>query len=132
MENKEKKYAKGDFESYVGHSEVLLGAGKGHLGIINFLRKSGVAQDEVPQLSIEVFAEANRRLYQSQWPLRSIAGGLMLIGILVPVAFYFTGDGIPVVTIVPLFIGMVLRTKVVRPKQLPELPKLGDDGDRVR
>jgi len=110
-------------EGYISHCEVLLGAGRGHLGIINFLRKSGVSTEEIGPLSVEVFEKANDRLYKSQLPLRVIVWSLIAIGVLVPIAFYMTGDGIPVVTIVPVFIGMVLRTKVLRPKMLTKLPE---------
>ncbi len=114
-----------NLEKHVAHCEVLLGAGKGHLGVINYLRKCRIEEERLDTLSRDIFERANQRLYRSQLPLRLIAGSLILIGILVPAAFYLTGDGIPVITIVPMFMGMVLRTKVLRPKALPStLPQV--------
>ena len=111
--------AERNVEKHVAHCEVLLGAGKGHLGVINYLRKCRVEEEQLDTFSREIFEQANQRLYRSQLPLRLVAGSLILLGILVPAAFYLTGGGIPVITIVPMFMGMILRTKVLRPKALP-------------
>ncbi|MDA9831856.1 hypothetical protein N9C66_11015, partial [Akkermansiaceae bacterium] len=80
-------------EEWIGSAEEILRAGKGHMGIITFLRSKGLRPDEAKKVSYDIFDEAKRRLLRSQLAYRAVAWSLILVGLLLPVALFFLMSG---------------------------------------
>ena len=105
---------------WISHAEVLLGSGKGHMGIILYLRSQGMAPDLAKRISFDVFDEAKRRLRRSQM-LYLIAGWFFIaLGILGPLLLLIFTSRIVVFSAMPLLGGLALLSKVINPSRLPQ------------
>jgi hypothetical protein len=104
---------------YASKAEVLLGAYKGHLGIINMLRAQGYSIDEAKRLSYPLFDEAKIRLIKSQRPLIFISLFLFFLGVFLPLIMLLMGASFTILSTVPLIGGVIFWRKVVRPRRLP-------------
>lgn len=116
----EEKTAKDIREEWVKRAEVLLGVGKGHMGIISFLRSKGLGPDEAKKVSYDIFDEAKRRLMRSQRGYRIgawvfIVGGVVVLG--AHVFGLLKGFGLAVFLIIG---GVLILGKIVSPDRLPE------------
>lgn len=80
-------------EQWTGGAEDIIRAGKGHMGIITFLRSKGLRPDEAKKVSYDIFDEAKRRLLRSQLAYRAVAWSLILVGLLVAFALFFLMSG---------------------------------------
>ncbi|MEN8772728.1 MAG: hypothetical protein ABF380_16250 [Akkermansiaceae bacterium] len=107
-------------EEWIGSAEVILGAGKGHMGIITFLRSKGVERNEAKEVSFDIFDEAKRRLMRSQLGYRVVAWGFIALGILLPIALFLLSRGGVLISAVPIIGGTILLGKLVNPARLPE------------
>jgi VIT1/CCC1 family predicted Fe2+/Mn2+ transporter len=104
---------------YASKAEVLLGAYKGHLGIINMLRAQGYSIDEAKRLSYPLFDEAKIRLIKSQRPLIFISLLLFFLGVFLPLIMFLIGASFNIFSTFPLIGGVIFWRKVVRPSRLP-------------
>jgi hypothetical protein len=107
-------------EEWIKKAEVLLGVGKGHMGIIAFLRSKGLGPDEAKKVSFDIFDEAKRRLMRSQLGYRIVAWGFIALGVLLPTALFVMSRGVVLISAVPIIGGVILLGKLVNPSRLPE------------
>lgn len=107
-------------EEWVKSAEVMLGAGKGHMGIITYLRTKGPGPDEAKKISFDIFDEAKRRLMRSQLGYRIVAWGFIALGVLLPIALFVMSRGVVLISAVPIIGGVILLGKLVNPSRLPE------------
>ncbi|MGJ8697815.1 MAG: hypothetical protein ACSHYF_15970 [Verrucomicrobiaceae bacterium] len=107
-------------EGWISHAEVLLGAGKGHLGVICYLRDEGLAADDAKRVSYDIFDEAKRRLLKSQRVYRFLGWGLIAFGLLGPILLFVLRSQIVIVSAAPLLVGLGFLSKVANPSRLPE------------
>lgn len=108
-------------EEWIGSAEEILRAGKGHMGIITFLRSKGLRPDEAKKVSYDIFDEAKRRLLRSQLAYRAVAWSLILVGLLLPVALFFLmSGGLVFIAGTPLIGGGIMLGKLLKPSRLPQ------------
>ncbi|NWK56475.1 hypothetical protein HW115_12705 [Verrucomicrobiaceae bacterium N1E253] len=107
-------------DQWIREAEVLLGMGKGHLGVINMLRASGMSTDMAKRTSFDIFDQAKIKLLKSQRLERCLAWLLITAGILAPVAMYIAKLDYYVFSIAPIGAGYMMLTKLPNPSRLPE------------
>ena len=108
-------------EEWIRSAEVLLGVGKGHMGIITFLRSKGLDPEKAKRVSFDIFDEAKKRLVRSQRWYRLAAWFFIGMGFLMlPLVFVFKAPRIGIAAGVPMIGGVVLLGKLVNPSRLPE------------
>ncbi len=106
-------------ERWISDAVVKLGAGKGHMGIIAYLRDQKMSPELAKKISYDIFDEAKRRLMRSQLGYRIVGWGLILLGVLLPVGLLLMHSRIIVFSGLPLIGGMILLSKLVNPSRLP-------------
>lgn len=116
----EEKTADDVREEWVRSAEVLLGIGKGHMGVITFLRSKGLGADEAKKVSFDIFDEAKRRLVRSQMGYRIAAWILIALGILLPLILFIMHSRVVIFAAAPIIGGVILLGKLVNPSRLPE------------
>ena len=109
------------FERYVAQAEILLGAGKGHLGIINFLRSDGWEQQKAKELSYPIFDAAAETILRQQKVITIAGWSFIVFGGIAPFIPLMFGYPISYVSAATALLGWFLLGKVVRPARLPEL-----------
>ena len=107
-------------ERWISEAEIILGAGRGHLGIINFLRSQGMSNDEAKKVSFDIFDEAKRRLMKGQRPQIFLGWFLIALGVITPIALFALQARIVVLSTAPILGGIFLLFKVVKPSRLPK------------
>ncbi len=108
-------------EEWIKDAVLILGSGKGHMGIIIFLRSKGLAPDQARKVSFDIFDEARRRVWRGQMGYRLLAWTLIALGFLLPVVcFIITSGGLVFVAATPLILGGILLGKQLKPSRLPE------------
>jgi len=107
-------------EEWIKSAEVLLGVGKGHMGIISFLRSKGLTADEAKKVSFDIFDEAKRRLLWSQKGYLILGWFFIALGVLLPVVLLFMQARIVIVAGAPIIGGVILLGRLVNPSRLPE------------
>ncbi|MGD1979685.1 MAG: hypothetical protein PVJ98_09840 [Akkermansiaceae bacterium] len=111
-------------EEWIRSAEVILGLGKGHMGVIGFLQSKGLPPEKAKAVSYDIFDEAKRRIMKSQRWYRLLARILIIMGFVTMVGgvilFWLRAafiGGIPMIG------GVMLLGKLVNPSRLPEDPK---------
>ena len=107
-------------EDWISKAEVLLGVGKGHMGIITYLRSQGLGPDEAKKISYDIFDEAKRRIKKSQFFYRIIAWAFIIAGFAMPIILFFALSRFVVISAAPMIGGVLLLGKLVDPPRLPE------------
>ena len=108
-------------QRYVPKAEVLLGANRGHLGIINHLRSEGYSDEDARRLSGPIFDRAKAKLMRSQLPLITCSWVLLFFGATIPLVGLLSGRVDVILPLIFLIGGVVLWYKVVRPRRFPGL-----------
>jgi len=108
------------YKEYVERAEVMLGARKGHIAIINYLRKQGMTPDQAKKMSYPIFDEAKASLMVSQNLFRFVAWFLIIMGIVAPIVMVIRGAGFVIVSGAPLILGGLLLNYLIVPSRLPE------------
>ena len=106
--------------SWITNAETILGAGRGHMGVINYLRTEGLSPDRAKEVSYDVFEEAKKRLDRSQRPHRILAWLFIAAGVLTPIVLLVLGRGLVVISAAPIMGGMLLLSKLKNPTALPK------------
>ena len=107
-------------EKWIAESEIRLGAGKGHLGVINYLRQQGLSGDNAKKASYDIFDQAKARLMKRQRPQIIFGWVLILLGIITPIALFVLQARVVVFSVAPVIAGIFVLFKVVKPSRLPE------------
>lgn len=108
-------------EEWIRSAEVLLGVGKGHMGIIMFLRSKGLDADKAKRVSFDIFDEAKRRLMRGQRWYRLAAWIVIGLGVLMlPLIFIFMVPRVAFGAGALMVGGAILLGKLVNPARLPE------------
>ena len=107
-------------EILIQEAVELLAQGRGHIGIINLIRRKGESAENAKRLSYPIFDEAKRRLRKQQIPV-IFSGWFLIIGFLIlPTILFFSDVGFAVYMYAPIFAGAIILAKVQNPERLPE------------
>lgn len=106
---------------WILQSVSILEDGKGHLGIINYLRTQRLTADEAKAASYVIFDGAMICLKRKQFPIRTGAWILIVVGAGTPMAMYFLNKPVIVFTAAPIILGFVLLAKLQKPTKLPQI-----------
>ena len=107
-------------QRWISEAEIILGAGKGHLGVINYLRSQGMNGDDAKKASYDIFDQAKSRLMRSQLPQTILGWILIAIGVVTPIALFVLQARVVIFSLAPILGGIFVLFKVVKPSRLPE------------
>ena len=109
---------------YAHAATNVLKCGTGQAGIVRYLRHVEQFSDaDSLRLSYPLFDKAKARLRRTQLPKIIIAISLLVIGILGPVALYFSGFGFVFVSTLPIIAGVALWSSVITAEPLSDVQK---------
>ncbi len=107
---------------WISRSVDILGSGKGHIGVINFLRTQGLSPDSAKVVSYDIFNQAKARLMRQQLPHRIIAWILIGVGAVSAIVLFIMG-WVAAYTFVAVGLGLILLFRLPNPKRLPKSPQ---------
>ncbi len=106
---------------WIKQSVSILEDGKGHLGIVNYLRTQRLTPDEAKVVSYVIFDGALTRLRLKQFPIRIFAWLLIFTGAATPIAMYFLNRPVIIFAAAPIVFGFILLAKLQKPTRLPRI-----------
>ena len=107
-------------EQLIAGAVDVLWAGKGHLGVINYIRLKGGNIGNAKKLSYDIFDEARVRLMRRQRIQIIIGWILIAAGVALPIIMFVMHARVMILTTAPILAGIAMLAKVIRPSRLPE------------
>lgn len=103
-------------DHWVGTAFNMLRDGKSQISISIFLKAQGVPEENLKELSYEIFEQAKKRLNVEQRFPRAFAWSLIIVGCLMPIFLIYTTGWILFAAFVPIIFGHQILSKLPNPK----------------